>query len=203
MLTISRKDMDDPYSQEDVDAITSLLSNAAFTYENLRLLKKNEKAALQLRVIDKIFKIVNSSVRGAELIHSILGEIRGGVPADLIVLMTMDEHRPGFMKVVDLLAHTPTRITNEALIDCRRSVVEKTIEHENLLFIDEVDSLSAKADKALFIDNGAVSGVIAPLKTGGVVTGVLCLASRERAVFDGFRNLITWMAYGLSLAMER
>ncbi|MCP4694221.1 MAG: GAF domain-containing protein, partial [Desulfobacterales bacterium] len=52
-------------------------------------------------------------------------------------------------------------------------------------------------------DNGAVSGALAPLKTGGVVTGILCLSSRQRAVFDGFKDLITWMAYGLSLAMER
>jgi len=40
VLTLSRKDDNKEYSQDDIEVLTPLLSNAAFTYENIRLLKR-------------------------------------------------------------------------------------------------------------------------------------------------------------------
>ncbi len=40
VLTISRRSSDIPFRQEDADALAPLLSNAAFTYDNLGLMKE-------------------------------------------------------------------------------------------------------------------------------------------------------------------
>ena len=58
VLTISSR-QDRVYTQEDVEVLTPLLSNAAFTYENLRLIKENERNSMHLKSIEKIFKILN------------------------------------------------------------------------------------------------------------------------------------------------
>jgi class 3 adenylate cyclase/putative methionine-R-sulfoxide reductase with GAF domain len=44
---------------------------------------------------------------------------------------------------------------------------------------------------------------LAPLKSDGSVTGVLALVAHDAAIFYKSRKLITWIANGLSLAIER
>ena len=62
VLTISSRNNNKIYTHSDIEVLTPLLSNAAFTYENLRLLKENERGALYQKFIEKIFKLFNSSL---------------------------------------------------------------------------------------------------------------------------------------------
>ena len=75
VVTISSRNKNRIYTHTDIDVLTPLLSNAAFTYENLRLLKETEQGAVYQKFIEKIFKLFNSSFRDSELIHAILSEI--------------------------------------------------------------------------------------------------------------------------------
>ncbi|MFA4917170.1 MAG: GAF domain-containing protein, partial [Syntrophales bacterium] len=49
VLTISRKKTDTPLTLEDVKILTPLLSNAAFTYDNIRLMKKHGDKIRQIK----------------------------------------------------------------------------------------------------------------------------------------------------------
>ena len=64
VLTISRRKSEMIFSQADVDALTPLMSNAAFTYDNLRLLRALENLRKSVRSMGMISKSINSSLRG-------------------------------------------------------------------------------------------------------------------------------------------
>jgi GAF domain-containing protein len=203
VLTISSKTNNRVYNQEDVEVLTPLLSNAAFTYENLRLIKENEQAALYVKSIDKIFKILNSSFRDSELIHAVLSEIQSVVQFDLSILMTTADCKPGHIKIFDMLIKGPSNIAKGSCYSYKNSVIEKVFKQESTLIIDDIASFDNEIDRELFKENACRSCLLAPLKTDGLVTGVLVLGRKESGVFNGVQDLINWIANGLSLAIER
>jgi class 3 adenylate cyclase/putative methionine-R-sulfoxide reductase with GAF domain len=214
VLTLSRKDDKRIYSHEDVEALTPLLSNAAFTYENLRLLKENAQGTLQLKSIEKIFKIINSSFRDSELLQAVLSEIRSVVPYDIAVVMTRDNGKADHVTVFDLLSTGPTSISKGASYFCGGSLIEKSLKQESTIIINDTPSQILETvpddtsgpcndlDKELFTNQGRTSCLLTPLRTDGVVTGILALSAKTPGLFDELQNLMEWIANGLSLAIE-
>lgn len=203
VLTISSKTNNRIYNQEDVDVLTPLLSNAAFTYENLRLIKENDQSALYVKSIEKIFKILNSSFRDSELIHAVLNEVQSVVQFDLSILMTNLDCKPGHIKIFDMLVKGPSNIARGSCYSYTNSVIEKVFKQESTLIVDDVASLNNDVDRKLFKENGCRSCLLAPMKSDGVVTGVLVLGMKDSGVFNGVQDLVNWIANGLSLAIER
>lgn len=215
VLTLSRKDDNKEYSQDDIEVLTPLLSNAAFTYENIRLLKENEQGSLQLKSIEKIFKIINSSFRDSELVQAILNEIHTVVRFDIAVVMTKDENMPGYLTVSDLMATGPTSISKGDYYSPKGSVIEKVLKQESTIIVDdknlpeeepEADStgyVSNKLEKELFSESVGGSCLITPLKTDSVVTGILALYAKKPDLFYYVQNVVEWVANGLSIAIER
>ncbi|MBW2671550.1 MAG: GAF domain-containing protein, partial [Deltaproteobacteria bacterium] len=215
VLTLSRKDDNKEYSQDDIEVLTPLLSNAAFTYENIRLLKENEQGSLQLKSIEKIFKIINSSFRDSELVQAILNEIHTVVPFDIAVVMTKDENMPEFLTVSDLMATGPTSISKGDYYSPKGSVIEKVLNQESTIIVDDknlpeeepekdsIGSVSNKLEKELFSESIGGSCLITPLKTDSIVTGILALYAKKPDLFYNVQNVIEWVANGLSIAIER
>ena len=139
VLTLSRKDDKTVYTQEDIEALTPLLSNAAFTYENLRLIKENDRGFLQLRSIEKIFKIINSSFRDSELLQAVLAEMHAVIPFDMALLLTKNGHKNSHLTVFDMLSHSPTNITKGAWLNCTDTVFEKVLKQETTVVVDEIE----------------------------------------------------------------
>jgi class 3 adenylate cyclase len=203
VLTISSRNFDRIYSQEDVEVLTPLLSNAAFTYENLRLIKENERNRLHLRSIEKIFKILISSFRDTELLHAVLNELQSVVPFELAFVLIEDEAKTGHLKIFDLLISGPSNVNKGASYLYKGSIIEKVFKQETSLIVDNTCSSANAVDRELFADHGCTSCLLAPLKTDGIVTGVLALTAKEVGIFYNLQKLITWIANGLSLAIER
>jgi adenylate cyclase len=203
VLTISSRNMDRIYSQEDVEVLTPLLSNAAFTYENLQLLKENERNRKHLRAIEKIFKILISSFRDTELLHAVLNELQSLVPFDMAFVLMEDENKLGHLKIFDLLINGPSNLTKGASYPYKGSIIEKVFKQETSLIVDNTFSSANEVDRDLFADNGCTCGMLAPLKKDGAVTGILALTAKEVGVFANVQKVISWVANGLSLAIER
>ena len=203
VLTISSRNFDRIYSQEDVEVLTPLLSNAAFTYENLRLIKENERNRIHLRSIEKIFKILISSFRDTELLHAVLNELQSVVPFELAFVMVEDEMKTGHLKIFDLLISGPSNLNKGASYPYKGSIIEKVFKQETSLIVDNTCSSTNAVDRELFADHRCTSCLLAPLKTDGLVTGVLALTAKDVTVFSNLQKLITWIANGLSLAIER
>ena len=203
VLTISSRNIDRIYSQEDVEVLTPLLSNAAFTYENLQLLKENERNIKHLRSIEKIFKILISSFRDTELLHAVLNELQSVVPFELAFVLMEDEAKLGHLKIFDLLINGPSNLAKGASYPYKGSIIEKVFKQETSLIVDNTFSSSNAVDRELFADHGCTAGMLAPLKRDGNVTGILALTAKEVGVFVNVQKLISWVANGLALAIER
>lgn len=215
VLTLSRKDDTRTYTLENIEALTPLLSNAAFTYENLRLLKENEQGTLQLRSIEKIFKIINSSFRDSELLQAVLGEIRGIVPYDIALVMTTDAKKSDQLTVFDMVAQGSTRIAKGAHYNCKGAIIDKVLKQGATVILDDTQSLATELslnkagarcsvlEQELFIGEGRKTCLLSPLRTDGIVTGVLVLSAKTPGIFNDLQNLIEWIANGLSIAIER
>jgi len=203
VLTISRKNDDKIYSHEEVDVLTPLLSNAAFTYENLRLLKDNEKGELVLKTVEKIFKIINSSFRDIELLHAVLNEIHAIVPFNLAMVMTLVEHSD-YITIFELLANEQTSISKgtQYSID-QGGIIDRVLKQESILIVDDTDVLTSECAKELFVNQGSKSCCLAPMKMRGVVKGIFALSSSHAKDFYNSQELIEWVAGVLSISIER
>ena len=203
VLTISSRNINRIYTQSEIEVLTPLLSNAAFTYENLRLLKENEKGAVYLKFIEKIFKLFNSSFRDSELIHAILSEIQSVAAYDLALVLTRHANKPGYLTISDLLSSNPANIVNGSSYDFQNSMFEKVFKQEVPFVVDDTGEATHVLDQIIFKDHGCRSCLLAPLKTEGSVTGVLALGSQKRELFNDVQELLKWTANGLSLVLER
>ncbi len=204
VLTISRKNDDKIYSRDDVEILTPLLSNAAFTYENLRLLKDNEKGELVLKTVEKIFKIINSSFRDSELLHAVLNEIHAVVPFNLAMVMTVVENASDYITIFELVANEQTSISRGAQYSIEQgSIIDRALKQESILIVDDTDVLASECARELFVNQGSKSCCFAPLKMRGVTKGILALSSSHVKDFYNSQELIEWLADVLSISIER
>ncbi len=203
VLTVSRRKSEKPLKQEDVDILIPLLSNAAFTYDNLRLLRENEDRAMQLKAMENLSSIINSSFRGSELIHVMLSEIKNVVPYDIAIVMAQDEDIRQSLYVVDLLAFVPTNLNKGHSYLYEGTILDRLIKQQRPLILQETGSLTHPVEKEIFSDHSSHNVLLTPLKVEGLVTGILILCNVQHESFTGRETLIEAMADGLSRAIEK
>lgn len=204
VVTLSRSNTEAAFSQDDVEVLTPLLSNAAFTYENLRLLRENKHVVQNLRVVEKIFAIINSSSRGSERVHSFLNEIQAVTPFDIAIIMTKDDQNDDCMKILDVVAnkHASFNRDEQFFID-EKGIIGKVVQHGAPLIVDASTGIQSDLEWQLFGVHNCKTCIIAPLKLDGVTGGVILLGAHTPGLFNNSQELIEWLAIGLSLAIER
>ena len=204
VLTLSRKEMDMPFTQEDVDILTPFLSNAAFTCDNLNLMKSNRANRRQLATISGICKTLGSSLRNSELLHAILHQFRESTSFDVAVILGVQEQIPDrFLVVLDILTSIPLDISPSGSYDYTGSILEGVIRQGNSLFIAQTDGLHHPLEQELLVKPGLCSSLLVALKMGGTVTGVLVIGSSQPGSLIGQQEKIEEIAPTLSLAMEK
>lgn len=201
VLTISRRDAAPSFTSEDVEILAPLLGNAAFTYENLQLLEERKESSSHLDAMQKVVQVINSSLRGAELLHAILGEIQSIVLFDLAIILMKDDIRPNDIKLLDFMATRPVHLSKDAYYAYHGSVFDRVLKQGVTLIVDDTSALVHESEKEFLAGNH--SCVLVPLKIGGNVGGVMVLCAENPDLFYRLRELIDRMADALSLAIER
>ena len=106
------------YAIDELNQELELLKQEAEIEDSKTLPKDEEPVKIvgttQVEFIGKIFKIINSSIRHEELLHAVLKEIQEMIPFDLAVIMSREKSRPGYLKVVDVMAKGKTTLTENA-----------------------------------------------------------------------------------------
>jgi adenylate cyclase len=203
VLTISSRDPQRQYRQEEIELLTPLLSNAAFTFENLRLLRENDRAAFRLRAMDRIVTLLNSSLRDGDLMPTVLHELKNMVAFDAAGVLLKDGTKTKTVQVKEWVSVSHSPVLKHAEYNYEGSIIEKAIQQESSLILEApVDGLAAM-DQVLFNERRASTCCVAPLKTAGRLLGVLVLVGCSRDAFIEFQNLIRWVAGGLALAVDR
>jgi class 3 adenylate cyclase len=203
VLTISTSDAQRRYSQDESELLTPLLSNAAFTYENLRLLRENDRAAVCLRTVDRMVKLLNSSFRDGDLIHTVLHELHGTVPYEAAGILVKDETKAKTLWVKEWVSFTASTVLRHSEHTYEGSVIEKALQQESCMILEAPPGEVTPLDQALFPTPGAGSCFLAPLRTGGRILGILVMVARNGETFREAQNLVSWIAGGLALAVDR
>jgi adenylate cyclase len=203
VLSVSSRNPRRVYGAGDIDLLTPLLSNAAFTYENLRLLRQNERAAAQRSAMDRLVKLLNSSFRDSELLHTVLQELRNSAAYEAAFVCTRHESQQGIVQVRAMVGPGTCRLLKHTPYAVQGSLVEKALRQESLMMLDEEASLQPLLGDQWAVELGCSSCLLAPLKTGGEVFGALVLAARQREALFLARDVVAWTAGGLALAVDR
>jgi class 3 adenylate cyclase/putative methionine-R-sulfoxide reductase with GAF domain len=203
VLTISRKNEDRVYGPEDVEVLVPLLSNAAFTYENLRLIRENERRAHHLRAMEKTFGVINSSLRGGELLSGVLTEIQAVLPFEFALILLRDPSRADRLRVHDMQGTAPAGLVRGQDIPLAGSLLDRVLRRKTRRMLDDPDTLTATADRALLPADEIGAGLMAPLTVNGAADGVLVLGLADGPPLEEARDLAGWITAGVSLAVER
>jgi len=203
VLTISRRKSEMIFSQADVDALTPLMSNAAFTYDNLRLLRALENLRKSVRSMGMISKSINSSLRGGELLQSVFQEMRKNIPCDIIALLSLDVSAPMKLSIVDFLAAIPTDFSRGYSYIYDGTILDKAIKQQRTSFISDVNELQSSVEKKLFRQDGVQTCLVMPLKVEGKVTSLLLMYNILEKQWDKFGEIIDVMGDHLSQAIEK
>jgi adenylate cyclase len=203
VLNMSQRKTEKPFVQEDVDLLIPLLSNAAFTYDNLRLSKENTDRATQMKTVENLSSMINSSFRGSQLVHSMLSEIKNVVPYSIAIVMAQDEDIKQSLYIMDLLAFIPTNLNIGHSYLYEGTILEKLTKLQKSLILDETSSLTHPVEKEIFSDHISHSVLLTPLKVEERVTGILILCNVHPEALTGKETFIETMANGLSLAIEK
>jgi adenylate cyclase len=203
VVTISRRDDKTPFTQEDIEVLTPLLSNAAFTYENLRLVKQNELKTEYIKVIEKILKNINSSFRDSDIINTFLSDVQTLVSFDLAMILIKDENRPDNLVIFDLFTKESTNFSKGGYYPYKGSIIDKVMEQGTTLIVDDLNALYGEFGKELFMNNNYKSCILSELKTGGDTKGVLIFLAHEPEIFEKVKGFIDIVADSVSLAIAK
>jgi class 3 adenylate cyclase/putative methionine-R-sulfoxide reductase with GAF domain len=203
VLTISSRDPRRKYSQDEIDILTPLVSNAAFTFENLRLLRENERAVCCLRAIDQIFTLLNSSFRNADWMPAVLHELHAVVPFEAAGILVPEEIGRKTVQVREWISYGSSAVLKNTEHGYEGSIVEKALQQESALILEPPPDGMAPLDQALFRPVGDGSCFLAPLRTAGRILGILVLVGRSRTAFFESQNWVNWIAGGMALALDR
>jgi adenylate cyclase len=205
VLTVSRRDNDTPFVVEDMEVLSSLLSGAAFTYENLRLIKKNEQNQGFLKQLKKIFKVICSSFKGSELIYAILNEIQALVSFETAIIMIKEETRPNDLLIYDSFSKIPINLSRGVYYNYKDSIFDKVINQGTTLILNDkdIEVMHEDIEKELLCNQGYKACLFAALKMRNNVEGVLVLCASKPDLFHKTMEFINLTMDILSFSIER
>lgn len=201
VLTISREKEDTVFTEIDVEALAPLISNAAFTYENLRLMATLKLEQQHLALVKKVFKILNSSLRNSELLHAIFNEIAEVVEFEAALIMTRDEEYEDSLQVIDYLSSEGLNVSQGTRISFKGSVLDNVMKQETIMVLDDIETVRETINQA-FILNGLPACLIAPLTLRGDVNGVVMFYAGSAGNFHENSALVEGVSHIISFAIE-
>ena len=203
VLSISCKKEERTFTMADAEVLTPLLAIATFTYENILYNQESSQFLLRHKSVEQIFKTLNSSFKGAELLHAIYMEIQRVAPFELAFVMQKEPNWPGMVKLTDLFTNDTVNVSVGSRYDYQGSVIDRVMKQGAIRFIDNTMELNNDTDKELFAAQGYKACVLAPLVSSGEVNGVLALAGRSSKVFHENDDFIEWAGQVVSFANEQ
>ncbi len=205
VMTLSRRSDDKIFTSEEVEGLVPLVSNAAFTYENLRLLKEIEHSTHTKNVISRLINTVNSSMRDIELYQNLLKDTLNILPLQGAVLMTNESSTHGdTISIVDFFSRQKTDIQRGQTYPCKDSILERLfIQGDSTLMENIQEELKNPVEKALFLSHGGNSGIIHPLMNSGRLIGCFAFIFKTNADALENRELTRKISNLFALAMEK
>jgi class 3 adenylate cyclase/GAF domain-containing protein len=202
VLTISRRKNDRPYSAQIVDGLEILLSNAAFTYENLLLLADNKQKNRYMKALADILDVIQSGLHGNELLQACLNEMRAIIPFEAALIFSRDAARNAELVLDIVVSMRPALLVQgDRLIVSADGILDQAMRQPGAVLASDTLCLAEEYQMDIWGDQQRYPVYLTPLKTAVDTSVVLVLVACDEA--DCNRSFIEWAARCLSLAIER
>lgn len=201
VITISRRADETPFTADVADIITPLISNAAFTFENLRLMREREHDARVSQVLDRVSDALGSSLRERELVQTILQEVRNETGFQRAAVLVCDETRTEGLRLYDFYESGDSCLKHGTRYSAHASFFEQVIRQGMSLVIHETADFPPSPERDLL--GGTVTGstLVVPMKNDGAVTGILLLCGLKREQAETSRDFMKQVGSALALAI--
>jgi len=201
VLTVSRRQAEHPFTVADTDVLAPLVSNAAFTYDNLSLMKEKTEKDEIIGVVDAIAKLFGATVARGELLPSLLDTINNVIPFDIAVIFTKENESSPRLSVLEYRTKIHVPFHKGDTYPYEGSLIDKTLQEGNSIILPDLAAAGKLAGLEILITAAAKAAVLAPLKMGGHVHGVLLLGSKTPAGIIAGEGKIDMLAALISLAV--
>ncbi len=202
VMTISKRDGNKIYTKEEGDILIPLISNAAFTYENIRLINESKKIASWHKAMAKIFRILTSSFKGNELVNAVLEEMKNIVPFDYSMVIIKNSNPPARIKIAGKAGNVDINLSVNNETDIKNSLIERCLTDMRAIIIRDTRQLSNDLDQILWKDHGSISCLLSPMIVSGKAKGVLGIAGPDPLMLNDAEHLIRWIANSICLSIE-
>jgi len=203
VITLSRRSLDVCFTQEDADILTPLLSNAAFTYDNLALMKMNKEKNELVKVMDVGFKMIGAKNMDLDLLHAFLYQVRNAVAFDLSVVMILRADDPDTLFVYDYLSYIPTNLGRNKGYSYRGTILEKAMQQGGAMIIHNLSPGENDVERELFHNHQLKSLCLSPLWSSGEAVGILVLGAQQPGIFQEKQEHVDLISSLMSLATDR
>jgi len=203
VLSLARRSSDLPFTQEDVEVLSPLLSSAAFTYDNLGLMKMNDEKDRHFLALNAVHNILNSSLRNNELLNALLKQLQVDIPFEIAIVLSENENSPGNLLLVDFIADFPVNLLRQTDYPYAGTVLDRVLKQGISFQIDNREKWTHPLEETLFQSYNLHSCLLSPLKVDGRTKGVLVLGTTQPHVLEAFQENAERLAGMMSLAMER
>ncbi len=203
VMTISKREDGGIYKKEDGDILIPLVSNASFTYENIRLTEESKKNAAVRKAMSKIFGILTSSLKGSELLNAVLEEMQNIIPFNYAVIIIKNGISSAKMEVAGKAGDIDIDLSVNDKTDMKNSIIERCLTEMRTIIIHDINRLSVEQDKILCQNQASKCCLLSPMIIAGKPKGVLAISAGNMSVFHDTVRLIEWIANGICLSMER
>jgi len=202
-LTLSRRAENIPFSADDVEVLTPLISNAAITHDNLHLRQDYQNSLQQLATYADTLVILGSSLRNGELLHAILNRMQKNVPFDIAIVLEIPEKNTEQATVLDIISTVPAGLFADSRCNFSGSSLEVPLKQGNNLLIKDAMELKHPLDQQIFNNHSVKAAVLAPLKIGGRVIGIAVFGSLGLSAISAYEKQIGDIASLLAIAVEK
>jgi class 3 adenylate cyclase/GAF domain-containing protein len=203
VLTLSRRSENTPFSTDDVEVLTPLISNAAITFENLNLRQDYRGSIKQLDTYTDILKILGSSLRNGELLSAILNRMRKDIPFDVAAIFAVPRDKTDQTTFLDIISTVPAGILADTRYDFIGSSIEVSLKQGSIMTIKSMHDSQHPLDNDIFNNNYIKEAVLAPLQQGGSVIGIAVFGTAIPDVVSKYEKQVGDIASLLSSAIEK
>jgi class 3 adenylate cyclase/putative methionine-R-sulfoxide reductase with GAF domain len=148
-------------------------------------------------------KLLNSSLRDGDLMHTMLHELHGVVPFEAAGILVKDDTKAKTVHVKEWISFSASTVLKHSEHLYEGSIIEKALQQESCMILEAPPQEMTALDQALFHPHSGGSCFLVPLRTGGRIMGALAMIGRRAEAFQETQNLVSWIAGGLALAVDR
>lgn len=203
VLTISCKDDAKIFSEMDIESLSPLLSNAAFTFENIRLTSETELESRQMAALKRIFTVLNSSLKGSELLHTVLNEVQNILPFEFALVMTRENAKNDYLSVTNIISSKISDISIGDKFTIKGGMIEKPFNQGSYRIIDAIDPEAPGMDKKLLVNHGLKSCLVVPLTVRDDINGSIIFYAKDSKPFHDCQKLIDSIANIISFTIDK